>query len=458
MNSGKDQEMIKVITYGTYDLFHYGHIRLLERAKALGDYLIVGVTSDDFDKTRGKINVQQSLEERVAAVQATGIADKIIIEEYEGQKIDDIRKYGIDIFTVGSDWTGYFDYLNEFCKVVYLDRTQGISSTYIRDKKQSVRFGLVGYEKYLNKVFNECQFVNGVKISALCANETSLLSDELMAVETVTKDYDEFLLHVDAVFIHSHPKLHYEQVKKALLVGKHVMCESPLALRVQDANELIQLAKEKQCVLMESLRTAYSTAYARMFLLIKGGKIGNVVSIDATCTSLRTNSSDAGGKWSSMTAWGPTALLPVFHLLGTQYDQIQITSKCPNNRSLDEFSKIDLTYLKAVATVKVGSGVKSEGELIISGTQGYIYVPAPWWKTDYFEIRYENPENNKRYFYQLDGEGIRYEWVSFLKMITAYINGRGEESGYIDNIDRDISLAISSVMEQFSLGVNVKYI
>ncbi len=73
--------MIKVITYGSYDLLHYGHIRLLERAKALGDYLIVGVTSDDYDKTRGKINLQQSLMERVEAVKATGIADKIIIEE-----------------------------------------------------------------------------------------------------------------------------------------------------------------------------------------------------------------------------------------------------------------------------------------------------------------------------------------------------------------------------------------
>ena len=83
--------MKKVITYGTYDLLHYGHIRLLERAKALGDYLIVGVTADDFDKTRGKINVRQSLEERVAAIQATGIADKVIIEEYEGQKISTAR-------------------------------------------------------------------------------------------------------------------------------------------------------------------------------------------------------------------------------------------------------------------------------------------------------------------------------------------------------------------------------
>ena len=131
--------MVKVITYGTYDLLHYGHIRLLERAKALGDYLIVGITSDDYDKTRGKINNQQSLMERIAAVKATGIADEILIEEYEGQKIDDIRRLDVDIFTVGSDWQGHFDYLNEYCKVIYLPRTEGVSSSEVRAEKRKIR-------------------------------------------------------------------------------------------------------------------------------------------------------------------------------------------------------------------------------------------------------------------------------------------------------------------------------
>ena len=130
--------MVKVITYGTYDMLHYGHIRLLERARELGDYLIVGVTADDFDRSRGKINVEQSLAERMEGVRATGLADEIIVEEYEGQKIDDIQRYDVDIFTVGSDWRGHFDYLNDYCKVVYLDRTEGISSTEIRSKRQSI--------------------------------------------------------------------------------------------------------------------------------------------------------------------------------------------------------------------------------------------------------------------------------------------------------------------------------
>ena len=125
--------MKTVITYGTFDLLHYGHIRLLERAKKLGDRLIVGVTTEEFDKKRGKLNVVQSLEERKENVRKLNIADEIIEESYEGQKIDDIKKYNADIFTVGSDWVGKFDYLEEYCIVVYLPRTEGISSTELRE-------------------------------------------------------------------------------------------------------------------------------------------------------------------------------------------------------------------------------------------------------------------------------------------------------------------------------------
>lgn len=173
----EEARMVKVITYGTYDLLHYGHIRLLERAKALGDYLIVGVTADDFDRQRGKINVQQTLEERVAAVKETGIADKIIIEEYEGQKIDDIKRYGVDIFTVGADWEGYFDYLNEYCKVVYLPRTEGVSSSELRAEKSSVKIGMVGYSSFLNKVYRESKFVNAVDVTSICSSDFTKLKD-----------------------------------------------------------------------------------------------------------------------------------------------------------------------------------------------------------------------------------------------------------------------------------------
>ena len=278
--------MVKVITYGTYDLLHYGHIRLLERAKALGDYLIVGVTSDSFDLVRGKINAQQSLMERIEAVRATGIADEIIVEEYEGQKIDDIRHYDIDIFTVGSDWKGQFDYLNEYCKVVYLDRTEGVSSSEIRAEKRELRMGLVGNSTLINKFECESRFVNGISISGVCTTDDSDLSDEIKKQYLITDDLDELLKVSDAIYVVSHPKKHYEQIKQALMANKHVLCESPIAIKITEYEELKKIAKERNLQLVDSIKTAYSTAYNRMLVLVKSGKIGDVVSVDSVCTSL----------------------------------------------------------------------------------------------------------------------------------------------------------------------------
>ena len=422
--------MVKVITYGTYDLLHYGHIRLLERAKALGDYLIVGVTADGFDQARGKINVQQSLMERIEAVKATGLADEIVIEEYEGQKIDDIKRNDVDIFTVGSDWKGHFDYLNEFCKVVYLDRTEGVSSSEIRSEKRTLKIGLVGELPALDKFRKECEYVNGATISGVYSLDNRLLSKELKNLSNYD-DYQDLLNNSDAVYIYSNTPFHFEQAYLALQNNKHVLCESPIALSVAQWEKLKEEAKSQQVVLMDSIKTAYSTAYYRLLLMVKSGIIGEVVSVDSVCTSqsnLRMSKAENFPYiWNSMSEWGATAMLPIFQLMGTDYKEKIITTRIQEGTN--------------DASMKIGQGVKSEGELIISGTEGYIYVPAPWWKTDYFEVRYENPTNNKHYFYQLEGEGIRYEVVSFLKAIQ-----RGMNYGYIDDT---ISEAITRIMQDF---------
>lgn len=440
--------MKKVITYGTYDLLHYGHIKLLERAKALGDYLIVGVTADDFDKTRGKINVQQSLMERIEAVRATGLADEIIVEEYEGQKIDDIKRYGVDIFTVGSDWVGKFDYLNEFCEVIYLDRTKGVSSSELRAEKNELKMGIIGESvTVMSKFVSECNYVNGVKAIGICTINKKDLSDNLLNLPLVTDDYALLLNQVDAVYVMSHPTMHYQHIKLALESGKHVLCESPICLNVEECKELFALAESKGLLLTEAIKTAYSTAYNRMILLAKGGKIGDIVSVDAICTSLReidySDQPQLERTWNSLSAWGPTALLPIFQLLGTDFKKKEIISRVGNEEyKYDEFTKVTFLYPHAVASIKVGKGVKSEGELIISGTKGYIYVPAPWWKTDYFEIRYEKNEDTKRYFYQLDGEGIRYEIVAFVKSI--------EQGRSIIGVSNYLSKGIASIMEDYN--------
>jgi len=265
--------MTKVITYGTFDLLHRGHIRLLERAKALGDYLIVGVTSDDFDRARGKINVQQPLMERLAAVEATGLADEIIIEEYEGQKIDDIQRMGVDIFTVGSDWVGKFDYLNEWCKVIYLDRTKGVSSTQLRSERNHVRMGFVGDPHLAVKVARESSFVDGIEAAAILLDENAeapALPADLSSLQPVT-NFDELLEVSDALYIVTRPEEHFTQVKAALEHGLHVLCESPIAPDPDQLSELSDLASQKGLVLSEGIKTAHSMAFERMLLLLKAG-------------------------------------------------------------------------------------------------------------------------------------------------------------------------------------------
>lgn len=436
--------MKKVITYGTYDLLHYGHIRLLERAKALGDYLIVGVTSDSFDLTRGKINAQQSLMERIEAVRATGIADEIIIEEYEGQKIDDIKRYGVDIFTVGSDWQGHFDYLKEFCKVVYLDRTEGVSSSEIRAEKRELRLGLVGNAPFLNKFFRESKYVNGIKVVGFYTQNDSLLDLEPINTLETYDSLESLIKSCDALYFITSPVIRYKDLKYALNEGKHILCESPICISIAEWKELKEIAKRKNCVLMDAIRTAYSTAFSRLLVLVKSGRIGDIVSVDATCTSLRdanyAKDLSKDQAWNSIYTWGPAALLPVFYLLGTDYIHKTISSRIIGEH-YDIFTKVAFTFPHSVASIKVGQGVKSEGELIISGTKGYVYVPAPWWKTDYFEIRYENPADNKRYFYQLDGEGIRNELVAFLKTITMDVK--------CQKVDDTVSSAIVQIMEDY---------
>lgn len=443
--------MVKVITYGTYDLLHYGHIRLLENAKKLGDYLIVGVTAEDFDKSRGKINVQQSLMERMEAVRETGIADEIIVEEYEGQKIDDIKRYDVDIFTVGSDWTGKFDYLREYCQVVYLERTEGVSSSEIREKYRRLRLGLVGDSSFLNKVAAESNYVDGICLGGLCTGRMEIMSRALRDLPVIDR-FEGLLAKTDAVYIKAHPVKGSGQIKKALEAGKHVLCESPLTCSKSEYRELTAEAEKKHLILMEAVKTAYATAYQRMLLLVKSGIIGRVVSVDAVCTSMRppeaSDFEEAENRLSCFYDWGPTALLPVFQILGTTYagKDIRAHYSDAENR-FEDFVKMDFTYPNAVASIKVGDGVKSEGELVITGSRGYVYVPAPWWKTDYFEVRYENPAENKRYFYPLDGEGIRYELVAFARAVS-----RGKSNA---NISPAVTEAICGVMESFAKKENV---
>ena len=445
--------MKKIITYGTYDLLHQGHINLLRRAKELGDYLIVGVTNDNFDRERGKLNVYNNVLERVEAVKATGLADQIIIEDYFGQKIDDVQKYDVDIFAIGSDWEGKFDYLNEYCKVVYLPRTEGISSTMLREEKQAtIKVGIVGCGNIARRFVPEANYVNGLEIIGAYDCDMTMADAFVKSnsLQNMFNSFEEMLAEVDAVYIATPHLSHYEFTKQALTAKKHVLCEIPLVLEEAQARELYSLAEQQGVVLMEAHKTAHCPAFNHLMVMIKSGVIGEVVDIEASLSRLlpdktrrEFNPAQAGG---SMYESGVYPLLPIFRLLGTDYKNLNIYSRMENG--IDIYTKGVLRYPTAVCSFKLGLGVKTEGNLVISGTKGYAYVPAPWWKTDYFELRYEDQNQNKKFFYKWDGEGLRYEIQEWMSCI---VNKRFSSA----RLRRRESIAMAKVMQQFTERTNM---
>lgn len=441
--------MRKVITYGTYDLLHHGHLNLLRRAKELGDYLIVGVTSDSYDRDRGKLNVRNNVLERVEAVKATGYADEVIIEDYVGQKIDDIQKYNVDTFAIGSDWKGKFDYLKEYCEVVYLPRTEGISSTQIREETtDTISIGIIGCGRVASRFPSEASVVSGLKVKGVYdidATRANQLSEK-ESITTVYSSSDEMYKDIDAVYIATPHLTHYNLIKEALLQKKHVLCETPMVLNGDQAKELFSIADENNVILMEANKTAHCPAFNHLMVMIKSGVIGDVVDIDASLSKLwddnmslrEFDSSQAGG---SLYELGSYPLLPILKLLGTDYKNINLYSRMQNG--VDMYTKGIMRYPRAVCSFQVGLGVKTEGNLIISGTRGYAYVPAPWWKTDYFELRYEDQNQNKKYFYKWDGFGLRYEIQEFISCI---INHRQSS----ERLRRRESICMAEIMQQFS--------
>ena len=439
--------MTKVITYGTFDLFHQGHLNLLKRAKKLGDYLIVGVTTEHFDEARGKVNVIDSTLERVENVRKTGLADEIIIEDHEGQKMEDIQKYGVDIFTVGSDWVGTFDYLKAFCKVIYLERTPDVSSTMLREGRfQIVQIGIVGTGRIAPRFVAEEKYVSGINIIAAYNPEVESGNEfqKKYEIDTYFEDYDAFLEKVDAVYIASPNETHYDYARRALLAGKHVLSENPVALSKEKTIELYQIAKEKDIILLEGIKTAYCPGFQQLINTARSGQIGEIRDVEACYSRLADPMSrertDArfGGAFLEFAAY---TLLPIFKLFGTHYESVQIESILDDN-GLDLYTKIMLRYPQGMATAKCGVGVKSEGQLVIAGTKGYILAESPWWLTRKYQVRYENPNQIDNYEPRFQGDGLRYEMSEFVSKINHV-----EKSAY--KLTEEEIVAISELTELF---------
>lgn len=439
-----------VITYGTYDLLHYGHTRLMERAKELGDYLIVGVTSDAFDRSRGKLNVFQPLSDRLNAVLSTGIPDKVIVEEFQGQKISDILKYGVDVFAIGSDWEGKFDFLKEYCEVVYLPRTEGVSSTELRaERAKAIRIGCIGADYFSARIVREASHVAGIEVSGYCAIEGQQADGfEEAANARPFASMDDMLANVDAVYISAPINLRAGLMKKALETGCHVLCESPLFLSRAEGEELFALAEQNKLVLMEALKTMYLPAFEHLRLLIASGVIGEVKDVRASYSHVFEELDKNDKYQGSFYDMGAYALLPAITLLGVDYQDARLV--CSYEGDFCTWTKADLLYPQASATLNVGRGMKTEGDMVITGTNGYIYVPAPWWKTDYFEVRTEDLRNTRKFYYECAGEGQRYELFQFVARINEGLDA------YDANRAKANVLAVTDLVERFDKGEVVK--
>lgn len=438
--------MTRVITYGTFDLFHEGHYRLLKRAKALGDYLIVGVTTEAYDKTRGKLNVVDSLATRIENVKKSGFADEVIIEEMAGQKFNDIKKYHIDIFTVGSDWVGSFDYLKDYCKVIYLERTKNISSTMLREKNSRIqRIGIIGTGRIASRFIPEAKLVSGISTQGVYNPHAE--STERFAKKWEINGYtdlEEFYRDVDSVYIASPHETHYEYIKSALEHGKHVLCEKPMVLKRSQAEEVFGYAKEHGLILFEGIKTAYCPGFSKLLGIACSGIIGNIRNVEACFTKLERPESREltqpvyGG---SFTELGSYVMLPVLKILGENFEEVRFDS-IRGEHGLDLFTRVSFQYPTGMATATCGLGVKSEGRLLIAGTLGYIVAEAPWWKTAYFEVHYENPDEVEKYSERFLGDGLRYEISDFLNMINQV-----GKSGF--KLTRSESITLAGVMEEF---------
>lgn len=394
--------MKKVITYGTFDLFHKGHYNILKRAKELGDYLIVGVTGESYDIERGKLNVRDSLLDRMRNVEKTGFADEIIVEEYQGQKINDIRLYGVDTFVVGSDWRGKFDYLREYCEVVYLERTKDISSTQIRESSGRILdIGIVVDAADDGGLVKEALYVSGVHVKSACylgQGDLESIKEEF-SLDCCYSDYSSFLETVDVVYVNTRFDKRLALVEQAVLMGKHVVVEPPFTLDPSAAEKIFSLAKTQGVVVTERLTLAFLRAFTQLTWFLHGGIVGDIVSARLTQSSLDSRSDE---------------------LLGMRYTSVYAALKIMNasvfdsdfgvnaRKIRDAYEMVIMSQGRSVALLEEGAGMALDDGLVIFGTEGLIRVPDDWWNIGYFEILASGEHHPKRYSFNFEGNGFRY--------------------------------------------------
>lgn len=403
--------MKKVITYGTFDLFHLGHYNILKRAKEYGDYLIVGVTSESYDIERGKLSVKDSLTTRIQNVMNTGFADEVIIEEYLGQKIRDIIKYDIDVIVIGADWKGKFDHLRQYCEVVYLERTKNISSTQIREEKSNIyNFGVITDTLDDRDLLDEIKYVSGLHVESVFANDASI-SEEFCEKYQINKHFtqcDEFLDSVDIVLINLDVEDRYSYIKKSLEKGKHVISASPIALSVDEHKELFEIAEKNKVILMENIVTVYLRAFMQILWMANGDTLGKILNVK--CAISLENFEPQKSFYEALVL----GVVMIIKLLGQDSECVHVTHYQNDAHYLHVLFKNQ----DSIGTIEITNNIELKNELVIVGEKGTIVVEDDWWNTGYFEFKKISKKFDKRYSYNFDGNGFRYVLQELLIMLS----------------------------------------
>ncbi|MFR7590275.1 MAG: adenylyltransferase/cytidyltransferase family protein [Longibaculum sp.] len=406
--------MKKVITYGTFDLFHQGHYNILKRAKELGDYLIVGVTGENYDAERGKLSVQDSLPERIENVRKTGFADQIIVEEYDGQKINDIISYGVDVLVLGLDWKGKFDHLKKYCDVVYLERTKNISSTQLRQEKNTIfKYGIVTNSILENDFIFDAEYVSGIHIESIYSKskEISKAICENLYISYEFSDYKDFLSTVDIVYINCEIEERYKYIKEALLNGKHVISDSPMSLELSKVEELYHLAEKENRILLDNIPTVYIKTFNQLLSIANSHLIGEIINVRCSLPIEKLSMYYSRSIYDAIYF----TICILTKILGRDYQDIQV--KAIKNNGEVVYEKIELDYENSVAYGEITQHIQSHSYLELVGTNGKIEVPDLWWHANYFKVITNDTNNVRRYSTNFEGNGFRYLMQVMMQMI-----------------------------------------
>ena len=283
------------------------------------------------------------------------------------------------------------------------------------------RVGVIGTGRIANRFMPEVRLVSGICVKGVY-NPHQESAEQFAARWGIEAygDLTEFFREIDLVYVASPHETHYSYIKAALKQGKHVLCEKPLVLKREQAEELFAYAVAHKLVLFEGIKTAYCPGFGKLLEIAHSGAIGNIRYVDACFTKLESTDSRElndrlyGG---SFTELGSYCLLPVVKLLGNGFEDIRFESIKGEN-GLDVFTKASFRYPGGLAAAVCGLGVKAEGRLMIAGTKGYVVAEAPWWKTVNMEVHYENPLEVEKISESFQGDGLRYEIRAFLNMVN----------------------------------------